>query len=53
METNHNDVTGENRQTLQTLIDNNTITAGDQRTLILALKAIQRAIKDKETLLAL
>ena len=40
--------TGENRQTLQTLIDNNTITAGDQRTLILALKYIQRAIKDKE-----
>ena len=40
--------TGENRQTLQTLIDNNTITAADQRTPILALKAIQTAIKDKE-----
>ena len=41
--------TGENRQTLQTLIDNNTITAADQRTPILALKAIQTAIKDGET----
>ena len=40
--------TGENRQTLQTLIDNNTITAADQQTSILALKAIQTAIKDKE-----
>ena len=40
--------TGKNRQTLQTLIDNNTITAADQQTLILALKAIQTAIKNKE-----
>ena len=38
--------TGENRQILQTLIDNNIITAADQRTPILALKAIQSAIKD-------
>ena len=38
--------TGENRQILQTLIDNNIITAADQQTLILALKAIQSAIKD-------
>ena len=38
--------TGENRQILQTLIDNNIITAADQRTPILALKAIQLAIKD-------
>ena len=40
--------TGENRQILQTLIDNNIITAADQRTPILALKAIQTAIEDKE-----
>ena len=38
--------TGENRQILQNLIDNNTITATDQRTPILVLKAIQSAIKD-------
>ena len=40
--------TGESRQILQTLIDNNTITETDQRTAILALKAIQTAIKNKE-----
>ena len=40
--------TGENSQILQTLIDNNTITETDQRTPILALKAIQSAIKNKE-----
>ena len=40
--------TGEDRQALQTLIDNNTITAPDQHTPILALKAIQTAIKDEE-----
>ena len=40
--------TGEDRQALQTLIDNNTITAADQRTPTLALKAIQTAIKDGE-----
>ena len=40
--------TGENKQILQTLIDNNIITAADQRTPILALKAIQTAIEDKE-----
>ena len=39
---------GEDRQALQTLIDNNTITAADQCTLIQALKAIQTAIKDEE-----
>ena len=40
--------TGEDRQALQTLIDNNTITAADQCTPIQALKAIQTAIKDEE-----
>ena len=40
--------TGENRQILQTLIDNNKITETDQRTPILALKAIQTAIENKE-----
>ena len=40
--------TGESRQILQTLIDNNTITETDQRTPILALKAIQTAIENKE-----
>ena len=40
--------TGENRQILQNLIDNNTITETDQRTPILALKAIETAIKNKE-----
>ena len=37
---------GENRQILQNLIDNNTITETHQRTPILALKAIQKAIED-------
>ena len=40
--------TGEDRQTLKTLIDNNTITPADQCTPIQALKAIQTAIKDEE-----
>ena len=40
--------TGEDRQALQTLIDNNTITAADQCTPTLALKAIQTALKDGE-----
>ena len=40
--------TGESRQILQTLIDNNKITETDQRTPLLALKAIQSAIKNKE-----
>ena len=40
--------TGENRQILQNLIDNNKITETDQRTPILALKAIETAIKNKE-----
>ena len=39
--------TGENRQILQNLIDNNKITETDQRTPILALKAIETAIKNK------
>ena len=38
--------TGENRQILQNLVDNNTITETHQRTPILALKAIQKAIED-------
>ena len=37
---------GENRQILQNLVDNNTITETHQRTPILALKAIQKAIED-------
>ena len=40
--------TGEDKQALQTLIDNNTITATDQCTPTLALRAIQTAIKDRE-----
>ena len=40
--------TGENKQILQTLIDYNKITETDQRTPILALKAIETAIKNKE-----
>ena len=39
--------TGKSRQILQTLVDNNTITETDQRTPIVALKAIQAAIKNK------
>ena len=37
---------GGDRRALQTLIDNDTITEADQRTPILALKAIQKAIED-------
>ena len=40
--------TGEDRQVLQTLIDNNTITLGDQCTTIHVLKAIQTTIKEEE-----
>ena len=40
--------TGEDRQALQTMIDNNTITQQDQRTPVQALKAIQTAIKGEE-----
>ena len=40
--------TGEDRQALQTIIDNNTITQQDQCTAIQALKAIQTTIKDEE-----
>ena len=40
--------TGEDRQALQTLIDNNTITPADQCTPIQALKVIQTSIKDEE-----
>ena len=40
--------TGEDRQALQTMIDNNTITQQDQCTLKQALKAIQTTIKDEE-----
>ena len=39
---------GDDRQTLQTMIDNNTITAEDQQTPTNALKAIQLCIKDEE-----
>ena len=39
---------GEDRQALQTLIDNNTITPEDQLTPTHALKAIQSCIKDEE-----
>ena len=40
--------TGESKQIPQNLIDNNTITETDQQTPILALKAIETAIKNKE-----
>ena len=40
--------TGEDRQALQTMIDNNIITPADQHTPIQALKAIQTTIKDEE-----
>ena len=40
--------TGEDRQALQTMIDNNTITQADQCTPVQALKAIQTTIKDEE-----
>ena len=39
---------GDDRQTLQTMIDNNTTTPEDQQTPTRALKAIQSCIKDKE-----
>ena len=39
---------GDDRQTLQTMINNNTITAEDQQTSTKALKAIQLCIKDEE-----
>ena len=39
---------GEDQQTLQTMIDNNTITPEDQLTPTKALKAIQSCIKDEE-----
>ena len=39
---------GEDRQALQTMIDNNTITQQDQSTPIKALKVIQTTIKDEE-----
>ena len=39
---------GEDRQALQTLIDNNTISPEDQLTPISALKAMQSCIKDEE-----
>ena len=39
---------GDDRQTLQDLIDNNTITAEDQITPTSALKAIQRPLKEDE-----
>ena len=40
--------TREDRQALQTMIDNSTITQGDQCTPVQALKAIQTTIKDEE-----
>ena len=40
--------TGEDRQALQTLTDNNTITQEDQHTPIQALKAIQTTIKEEK-----
>ena len=39
---------GEDRQALQSLIDNNTITPEDQKTPKCALKAIQSCIKEEE-----
>ena len=39
---------GEDRQALQTLINNNTISPEDQLTPVSALKAIQSCIKDEE-----
>ena len=38
---------GEDRQTLQTMINNNTITAEDKQTPTKALKAIQSCINDE------
>ena len=40
--------TREDRQALQTMIDNNTVTQADQHTPLQALKAIQTTIKDEE-----
>ena len=40
--------TGEDRQALQTMIDNNTITQQDQHAPVHALKAIKTAIRDEE-----
>ena len=40
--------TGEDRQALQTLIDNNTITHEDHLTPSCVLKAIQTTIKEEE-----
>ena len=48
METDKDDVYREDRQALQTLIDNNTITPEDQCTPMWALKAIQTTIKEEE-----
>ena len=39
---------GEDRQALQTLINNNTISPEDQLTPVSALKAIQSCVKDEE-----
>ena len=39
---------GEDRQALQTLLDNNTVTAEEQCTTSKALKSIQTSIKDEE-----
>ena len=39
---------GEDRQSLQTLINNNSISPEDQLTPVSALKAIQSCIKDEE-----
>ena len=39
---------GEDRQALQSLIDNNTITPEDQKTPLCALKAVQSCIKEEE-----
>ena len=41
-------IQGDDRQILQTMIDNNTITQEDQQTPTRALKAIQSCIKDEE-----
>ena len=49
MGTNHNRcLQGKTDRYFRTLIDNNKITETDQRTPILALKAIETAIKNKE-----
>ena len=48
IETNKDDVNRGGQTTLQTLIDNNTLTPDDQCTPIQALKAIQTNIKEEE-----